>query len=384
MFSSFREKSILAMEKMAVKKAVAAVIEDDTHQAVLGHPHVRKFEALLSARLHGASVLAMNSGTDALIGALKVLGIGAGDEVIVPAFSFISTASCVGWVGATPSFVDIRLDDYAMDVAKIEERITPKTKAIIVAHLYGQPTRGIVDILGIAQKHNLFVIEDAAQSFGAEIKINGEWRSVGTLGDVGCMSFSSTKMFAAPGNAGAFVIKDRALLEEVGRMRFYGAKVHYYDYPTIGINSKIHDIQAAALIAKLGFLDYWEKHHRKVADYYSKELAGVGDLILPRELPETKGTWCRYVVRTKRRDPLFGSLLKVVKERGPLWWPMKNYPVPLPYFSAFKGLGHKLGDFPIADLVSQEVISLPMTNYVTTDDAKMVAAAVKEFYGQGK
>lgn len=113
-------------------------------------------------------------------------------------------------------------------------------------------------------------------------------------------------------------------------------------------------------------------------------MAGVGDLILPREFPETKGTWCRYVVRTKRRDPLFDSLLKVVKERGPLWWPMKNYPVPLPYFSIFKSLGYKHGDFPIADLVSQEVISLPMTNYVTTDDAKMVVAAVKEFYGQGK
>lgn len=371
----------MALEETAVKRAIAKVVDQRTHYGFSGHPHVKAFEQALSQRFGGLPALGVNSGTDALILALKVSGIGPGDEVIAPAFSFISTVSCIPWVGATPVFVDIRPDDYAMDPKKIEEKITKKTKAILIAHLFGQPATGMAEILAIAKKHKLPVIEDAAQSFGARMKINEGWTPAGAIGDIGCLSFSSTKPFAAPGNGGAVIIKNPSLREEADRMRFYGARKHYYDYPTAGVNCKLHDIQAAALLAKLGFLEYWLGHRQRIASYYTQELNSAGDIILPTEQPDTSRIWYRYVIRTDaaKRDRLFSALMKAAGPYHPLQ-PTKNYPVPLPYFEMFRHLGHKSGDFPAADKVSKEVISLPITNYVAMPDAKRITDAAKNFF----
>ncbi|MBI2037297.1 MAG: aminotransferase class I/II-fold pyridoxal phosphate-dependent enzyme, partial [Candidatus Liptonbacteria bacterium] len=179
-----------------VKKAILRVVDRRTHSPYEEHPNVQKLEAVVSQKAGGLRVLGTNGGTDALILALKLSGVGPGDEVVVPAFCFIPRISCVPWVGATPVFVDVRLDDYAMDPAKIEEKITERTKAIIVSHLFGQPAAGIADVLFLAKRRGLIVIEDATQSFGAKMKIGGESEMVGTLGDFGALSFTTQKWFA--------------------------------------------------------------------------------------------------------------------------------------------------------------------------------------------
>src|SRR3989338_688421 len=379
MLDFYRNKSAAVLEGDAIQKAVERVIDERTYYGSAGHPNVKKLEEALAERSDGRRALCVNSGTDALILALKLLRVGPGAEVIVPAFSYISTASCVSWIGAKPVFADICLDDYAVDPATIEANITPKTKAIIVAHLFGQPASGIEEIARIAKRRSLYLIEDAAQSFGAKIEINGEWKPVGAIGDIGCLSFSSTKPFAAPGNGGALILKDPALWEEGDRMRFYGARVHHFDYPTVGVNCKMHDIQAAALLAKLPFFDYWLGHRRRIAALYTKELAGIGDLVLPADIPGTERTWYRYVVRTKQRDALLNYLLGVT-ENNYFLQPSPEYPVPVPYFEVFRGLGYNVGDFPCAERLSHEVISLPLSQYVSIGYARKIAKAVRTFY----
>jgi len=379
MLDFYRNKSAAVLEGDAIQKAVERVIDERTYYGSAGHPNVKKLEEALAERSDGRRALCVNSGTDALILALKLLRVGPGDEVIVPAFSYVSTASCVSWIGAKPVFADICLDDYAVDPATIEANITPKTKAIIVAHLFGQPASGIEEIARIAKRRSLYLIEDAAQSFGAKIEINGEGKPVGAIGDIGCLSFSSTKPFAAPGNGGALILKDPALWEEGDRMRFYGARVHHFDYPTVGVNCKMHDIQAAALLAKLPFFDYWLGHRRRIAALYTKELAGIGDLVLPADIPGTERTWYRYVVRTKQRDALLNYLLGVT-ENNYFLQPSPEYPVPVPYFEVFRGLGYNVGDFPCAERLSHEVISLPLSQYVSIGYARKIAKAVRTFY----
>lgn len=381
MLNFFKKFSAMSLEDEAVKKAICRVIETRTHYGYSGHPQVKKFETALSQRLGGVPVLGMNSGTDALVAALKVLGIGPGDEVIVTSFSFISTASPIRWVGANPVFVDIRERDYAADPSQIESKITPRTKAIVLAHLFGQPAEGVGAICAAARKNKIPVIEDAAHAFGAKVRAGGEWRMVGTVGTIGCLSFSSTKPFAAPGNGGALILNDHSLVEEADRMRFYGAKKHYYDYTTVGINSKLHEIQAAALLAKLPFFDYWLEHRKSVGELYARELPGTGDIKLPETLDGTERTFYRYVIRTGKREALLEHLIKKAGALRHLR-PMVNYPVPLPHFTVFKDLGHRLGDFPAAERASSEVISLPITNFVTKSDAVEIVGSIKAFFRQ--
>lgn len=372
----------MGFEDFAVKKAISRVVDTKSHYLHFGHPEVRAFEESISNLFGGINVLGMNSGTDALIVALKVLDVGPGDEVLVPAFSFISTVSCVSWVGATPVFVDIGLSDYAIDPKKIEEKINSKTKAIIVAHLFGQPVLGIDDIIAVARAHKLFVIEDIAQSFSAKIKdADGKWRMVGTIGDLGCLSFSSTKTFAAPGNGGAIITRNGDLKEKISKIRSYGAEIPYYDYPFVGINCKLHEMQAAALRAKLPFFEYWLSHRESIAGEYTKNLSTVPRLLLPKSYPNTKRIWYRYVIRTQARDDLFEELMRFAGKAGRLK-PLKNYPVPLPYFSAFRHLGCKPGDFPISEQAASEVVSLPITNYNSTEDALKISEAIKNFFAE--
>ena len=370
---------MVAAEEWMVKKAILRVVDRRTHSPYEEHPNVQKLEAVVSQKAGGLRVLGTNGGTDALILALKLSGIGPGDEVIVPAFCFIPRISCVPWVGATPVFVDVRSDDYALDPAKIEEKITERTKAIIVSHLFGQPAGGTEDVLLLAKRRGLVVIEDATQSFGAKMKIGEGWKMVGTLGDFGALSFTTQKWFAGPGNSGALILKDPALWDEGDRMRFYGARVHHFDYPTVGVNCKMHDLQAAALLAKLPFFDYWFEHRRKIAALYTRELAGIDGLVLPADIPGTERTWYRYVVRTQRRDDLLNHLLGVT-EKDFFLQPSLEYPVPVPYFEVFRELGHKPGDFPCAERLAREVISLPLSQYVSIGYAGKVAKAVRIFY----
>ena len=375
----FLRTAIQAAETFAVKNAVEKVINNQSYYDFLDNPSVEAFEKKLSEYLD-TPVIGVDSGTEALILALKLLKIGGGDEVIVPAFSFIGTVSCIPWVGATPVFVDVG-ENYAIDPEKIEEKITNKTKAIVVVHLYGQPANNLEKIIEIAKKRFLYVIEDAAQSMGARVYINGAWKYVGTLGDIGCLSFSSSKILAAPGRGGAIIMRNTALREELHRMRFFGAKHHYRDYPTLGVNVKLQEIQAAALLAKFQFFEYWLWHRKQLAAYYTRLLKNIDEISFPEEHFGTERVWYRYVIRTKRREELLEAL-KPFTERAFHFKPLINYPVPLPYFSIFKHLNHKSGDFPVADILSAEVLSLPITNLMSTYEVNELSRAIIKFFGK--
>lgn len=369
------------MEDEAVKRAIGRVIDERTYFPQIGHRHVKKLEEELSKKAGGAPVVAVNSGTDALILAMRALGIGAGDEVIVPAFSFISTASAAAWLGAVPVFADIKEDDYALNPAEVKKNITPRTKAIILVHLFGQPALGTAEILQIAKENSLWVIEDAAQAFAAEIKINGRWQPIGTLADIGCLSFAPSKPFAAPGNGGALIFSPStaSLHDEIDRMRFYGAKRHYYDYPTIGINCKMHEVQAAALLARLPFFDHWLSHRERLAEYYNAYLQDLKDLALPQRYENARAIWYRYIVRTKRRDELFMHLQKKAGSTIALL-PEKFYPVLLSSFSAFRRQTPQADSFPVASQLSKETIDLPMSNFISVNDIASVASSILAFY----
>ena len=250
-----------------------------------------------------------------------------------------------------------------------------------MVHLFGQPALGTEEILEIAKRRSLFVIEDAAQAFGAEIKINGQWRPVGGLGDIGCLSFAPSKPFAAPGNGGAIIFSptSASCYGEIDRMRFYGAKRHYYDYPTIGINCKMHEVQAAALLARLPFFDHWLGHRQRLAEYYNAHLDNLEDLTLPQRYENAKAIWYRYIVRTKRRDELFEHIQKNANGITALL-PEKFYPVLLPSFSAFRRETTPADDFPIASRCAQETLALPMSNFLSIKDIAAVVKSIREFY----
>ena len=378
MWLRFLSKNAIAtIQELAVQKAIARVVAREADNGFVLSFCVPKFETLLSNNFE-SRVIATGSGTDALIISLKALNIGPGDEVIVPAFGCIPIASSVSWVGAKPIFVDIQEVDYAIAPEKMIEKMTSKTRAIIIAHLFGQVTRAIYDVLQIAKQHKIFVVEDAAQSFGAKIENNGEWKNAGTIGDIGCLSFSSKKLFSAPGNGGAVIAKEPHLIEEIRRMRLFGSKTRDYDYPTIGINANLEEINAAALLAKLPFLEYWLEHRRKLADYYTKTLSDIRYIILPCEEKGTKRIWYRYVVRVKKRDQLFEYLRTTFHSVSRLR-PMIHYPVPLPYFSAFES-GYSEGSFPISDQMSSEVMSLPLNNSMSLTDVDRVCEAIVNFF----
>ena len=375
-------KKLIEAEREAIKKSIGEVIDNGSYHAYNGHVEVIRFEAALSDFFKNP-VVAVNSGTDALILALHILNIGEEDEVIVPAFSFISTASVVPWIGATPVFVDINETDFAINPKEIEQKITPRTKAIIVAHLFGHPATGIEHVMDIAKKRNLYVIEDAAQSFGARILLRTEkspaqQKILGTIGDIGCFSFSSTKTFSAPGNGGALIIKNPQLYIRGKEMRSYGMNDDN-EYVIPGVNNIMHDVQAAALTAKLRFQKHWLSQRTRVARYYTENLTGIGDLILPKGSSESESIYYRYVIRTKSRDGLFEYLKKSLPPHKHLQ-PSKNYPTPLPHLPLFKYLHYNHGEFPVSEQVSSEVLSLPISNTVTVRDAALICSVVRSFF----
>lgn len=367
-------------EEFAIKQAINHVLSSHTYHGYLGHPAVHELESKLSRIFGGFPVIAVNSGSDALIIAMKAAGINPEDEVIVPAFSFISTASSVAWINATPVFADISENDYAIDPAKIEKKITSKTKAIIITHLFGQPSVHLEQIKEIAKSHGLILIEDAAQGFGGRIKTKeGKWLFTGTVGDIGCFSFSSSKTFAGPGHGGAILCKDKSIARAASLMRYYGAERHYHEYPVVGTNAILHEIQAASLLAELPFFSKKIERRKKLSDLYSQSLQNTGDLILPHPIPETDPVYYRYVVRTRKRDELFDYLKKTFKDR---WYlhPSKNYPVLLPHFSAFEKFNSKKESFPIAEKLSKEVISLPLNNLLSKREADKICDHIRIFF----
>lgn len=318
----------------------------------------------------------VNSGTDALFLGLLSLGIKAGDEVIVPVFTYIATALAVTFTGAKPVFVDIREDTYNIDAGKIEKAITKKTRAILPVHLYGQAA-DMKPILEIANRHHLKVVEDCAQAHGAIYKyrvsgIGCREKTVGTMGDVGCFSFYPTKNLGAFGDGGAIVTDSEELYKKLLMLRDYGRRSKY-EHVSIGYNSRLDTLQASAVLRpKLKRLNKWNKMRYKNALKYTELLKGVKGIITPFASGQCRHVYNVYAIRVKNRD----GVLQALKKKGIA--ALIHYPMPLHLQEVYKGLGYKKGDFPVSERIAGEVISLPIYPHLKEKEIRHIVKTLKE------
>ena len=320
--------------------------------------------AQLCGAAHGIGVA---SGTDALILALRACGVRAGDEVIIPPFTFVATSSAVSAIGAKPVFADIRPDTYNIDSFGLARRTTSKTRAIIAVHLYGL-SADMDPILNFARERNLRVIEDNAQSIGATYKR----RKTGSLGDAACLSFYPTKNLGAYGDAGMIVSNSSELAARLRNLRNHGQSAKYVSSEA-GWNSRLDEIQAAILRVKLRHLPEWQRARQSHAAAYSKLLLGIPG-IAPPLIPENYAhVFHQYTIRVERRD----ALQQVLASRN--IGSSVYYPVPLHLQPLYASLGHKPGDFPHAEHAAKEVISLPMYPELRAEQITRVAETVAEF-----
>ncbi len=351
--------------KEEIDAAVHATLESG--HFILG-PTVSKFEESIALYLDVDHAIGLASGTDALVLALRALDIGAGDEVIIPAYTFFATAGTVMSVGATPVFVDIDPVTYEIDVAQIKDHITPNTKAIIPVHLYGHPA-DMDPILELARSRGLKVIEDNAQAFGATYRD----KKTGSIGDIGCLSFFPTKNLGAFGDGGMVVTRDPKLADRMRMLRTHGWKKKYYS-EEVGYNSRLDALQAAILQAKFPYVDSWNQKRREIARRYSEQLAPLG-VPVPVECDWGKHVYHLYIIRYRRRDELQAFL----KQKGIA--SEVYYPLP-PHLSApCRRFGYKEGDYPYAERASQETLALPLYPELAVEQQDQVIKAVIEFVG---
>ncbi|MED3662755.1 DegT/DnrJ/EryC1/StrS family aminotransferase [Ureibacillus sp. FSL K6-8385] len=347
-----------------IEKAVAEVLQSGSY--ILGDK-VAQFESEIANYLGVKYAAGVANGTDALLLALEALGIGEGDEVITSPFTFFATAEVIAKVGAKPVFVDIEPETYNIDVNKIEEAITNKTKAIIVVHLFGMAAE-MDAIMEIASKHRLKVIEDACQAIGTEYK----GKRVGGIGDIGCFSFFPTKNLGAFGDGGLIVTNHLEIYEKIYRLRNHGSKEKYI-HTSIGMNSRLDEIQAAILLEKLKLLDMFIFKRIVVANKYSQELHHVKRK--PPQFTERQHTYHQYCIEVDDRDRLAGFL----KQKGIATG--IYYPVPLHLQKAFQYLQYKEGDFPVSENASKRILALPINPTITVAEQEYIIKSMKEFAG---
>lgn len=333
---------------------------------ILGR-EVTAFEAEFAAYCESHHCIGVANGLDALHLIVRAYGIGPGDEVIVPSNTYIATWLAVTHAGATPIPVEPDEHTYNIDPAKIEQAITPQTRAIMVVHLYGQ-TADMDPINAIAQKHGLKVIEDCAQAHGARYK----GRRAGSLGDAAGFSFYPGKNLGAIGDGGAVTTNDSELHERIKVLRNYGSQVKYHN-EVVGFNSRLDELQAAFLRVKLARLDEWNKQRTFAAGSYSQHLAAVTDLTLPVVPEWAEPVWHLFVVRHGRRDELQKSLTEAGVGT------MIHYPIPPHLQPAYSGLGYKKGDFPLSEAIHTSILSLPMWPGIPEGAVANVCASISSF-----
>ncbi len=351
-----------------VQSAMKGVIENTDF--ILGR-ELQEFEKDFAKFCGSKHAIGVDSGTGALELSMHVLGVGPGDEVIVPVFTFYATASAVAAVGAKPVFVDVEDDTGNMDPAKIERAITSKTKAILPVHLFGQPVN-IPEIQKIAERHKLFLVEDTAQAHGARFQNgSGSWKTAGTVGILGCFSFYPGKNLGAYGDGGAVITNDDEYAGRLKLLRDYG-RIGKYEHASLGYNRRLDTLQAAVLRVKLKKLAQWNKARRKNADLYDKLLnqIGVRTFKIKSFAEPVRHV---YAIRVPNRDALSAYL----KEKGVATG--VHYPIPLHMQQAFQYLGYKKGDFPVAEKMAQEILSLPLYPELTAAEIKKVAGHIKAF-----
>lgn len=344
---------------------LAAIAEVIDSNAFAGGPYVARFETDFAAFCGTRHAIGVGNGTDALWLALLALGVGPGDEVITVAATFMATAEAISYCGATPVFVDIDESTYTMNPALIEAAITPRTKAIIPVHLYGQMA-DMDPIMEIAARHNLPVIEDACQAHGAEYK----GRKAGTIGAAGCFSFYPGKNLGALGEAGGVVTNDAALATKIQVLRDHGQKTKYH-HSMIGWNARMDGIQGAALRIKLRTLADGNAARRAHAARYTEQLAGLDEVVTPRVADYGVPVFHLYVIRVADRDAVLNSL----GQRGIACG--IHYPKPVHLQDAYASLGYRPSSLPVTERCASEILSLPMFPELSPAQVDAVVIALK-------
>jgi len=348
-----------------IDTSIQSVIENT---AFIKGKYVHKFEREYAEAYGVQHCISCANGTDALFITLKTLGVGSGDEVITTALSWISTSEVITQAGAKVVFVDIEPDSYTIDSQKIEEKITEKTKAIIPVHIYGQPA-DMDAIMAIAEKYNLFVIEDCAQAHFAEWK----GKKVGTFGVAGTFSFFPGKNLGAYGDAGAIISNEDEFAIKSRMYANHGAlKKHYHEFE--GINSRMDGIQAAILSVKLKYIQDWTMKRLQHAENYNSLLAGFDSIITPKINPVVRHVFHLYVVRLEDRN----NFQEFLRENGIATG--IHYPTPLPFLQAYKYLKHKPNDFPVVNKLRNQLLSLPLFPEMTKKMQIYVASCIKKYF----
>ena len=344
--------------KDEIDKEIFSVI--DSAKFIKG-PVVTEFQDNLAAYLNAKHVIACGNGTDALQIALMALDLKPGDEVITSDFTFIATVEVIALLGLKPVLVDVYPDTFTLDIEQLEKAVTSKTKAIIPVHLFGQAA-DMDKINAIAQKHNLFVIEDTAQALGAEYFFNNEKQKLGTIGDIGCTSFFPSKNLGTFGDGGALFTNNDALAEKIRSITNHGMKVRYYhDY--IGVNSRLDSLHAAILKVKLKYLDQYNAARKQAADYYDQAFEKCKHLIIPARNKKSSHIFHQYTLQLKNADR--AALIEHLKSKNiPA---MIYYPVPLHKQKAYSHYGFNDSDFPVTNRLSETVFSLPMHTELTKE-----------------
>jgi Predicted pyridoxal phosphate-dependent enzyme apparently involved in regulation of cell wall biogenesis len=358
----------LSLQHRALREQALAALTAtyDATRFCLGKD-VEEFEKAFASTLGYPQALGVNSGTAPLHIACMMAGFGPGDEVIVPPFTFISSAWGISYVGATPKFVDIEEATFNLDPAKLEQAITPKTKGIVIVHLFGQPAR-MDEIMAIAKKHGLFVIEDCAQAVGAKYK----GTPVGIIGDVGTFSFYPTKNLGGCGEGGALVSRREELFTRARHIRVHGSDRRYY-HDIVGGNFRMDGFQGALLNVKLPHLAQWTARRQEIAKRYVSEIK-LADVILPlTDVEYGAGVFHQFTIRHPRRDALREHLAAAEIGTDLI------YPVPLHQQKCYASLGYELGSLPVAEKACATCVSLPIFPELTDEQVTHVIRTLNTF-----
>lgn len=354
----------------SIKSEILASVEKvfESTQFILG-PEVKKLETDIASYCGVSYGIGVANGTDALELVLKALEIGPGDEVITVPFTFFASAEVVVKLGATPVFVDVHRDTYLMDMSKLEEKITSKTKAIIPVHIFGQAC-DMDELMRIANKHNIYVIEDSCQAIGSEYK----GQKVCNFGIAGCISFFPSKNLGGYGDGGMIVTNDEELTNKIKILRAHGSNPKYY-HKEIGYNSRLDEVQAAILNVKFKYLNNWNELRRKHAYRYNEQFAN--EISTPKEGEYSNyHVYHQYTIEVEDR----GAFEAYMKEQG--IGTAIYYPVPLHLQEALSYLGYKEGDMPNSEAASKRVISLPISPEMTIEEQDYVIETIKAFEGK--
>ncbi len=357
--------------KEEVDERIGGVLDTSTF---INGPEVRRFQTELETYLDVKHVIPCANGTDALQIAMMALGLKPGDEVITTTFTFVATAEVIALLGLTPVLVDADPESFLISIEQLEAAITPKTKAIVPVHLFGQ-CADMEAIMELAEKHNLFVIEDGAQSIGSSFHFkNGDSKASGTIGDFGCTSFFPSKNLGCYGDGGAIFTNDDQLADKARMIVNHGMKVRYY-HDEIGVNSRLDSIQAAVLSVKLKNLNHYSNERRRAAWHYDQELKDIDGIITPKRVINSCHVFHQYTLKLNGIDR--AALQEYLMAKGiPA---MIYYPVPLHQQKAYQDDRYKDGQFPVAEQLAKEVLSLPMHSELDEEQLFYITNTIKEF-----